>query len=172
MSLLWLLRHAKAAPQAEGQEDRDRPLAAKGEQAMRELGTWAARQKLAPELVLCSSSARTRQSLALLLPSLAGRPEVMIEGGLYLADPGDLLVRLRRVPARCGSVLVVGHNPGLHEFAVLLTRSASGPLGRRLSAGMPTGALAGFALDGPWSALDHGAARLTHYVTPKELRDA
>ena len=139
---------------------------------MRELGTWAARQKLAPELVLCSTFRPDAADPGAAVAEPRRPPQVMIEGGLYLADPGDLLVRLRRVPARCGSVLVVGHNPGLHEFAVLLTRSASGPLGRRLSAGMPTGALAGFALDGPWSALDHGAARLTHYVTPKELRDA
>jgi phosphohistidine phosphatase len=172
MNLLWLLRHAKAAPLGDGQEDRDRPLAEKGETAMRELGAWAAARQLAPGLVLCSSAVRARQSLALLLPSLAGRPEIMIEGGLYLAEAGDLLARLRRVAGKCDSVLLVGHNPGLHELATLVARSGAGALGRRLAAGMPTGALAGFALDGPWSGLDRGAARLAHYVTPKELRDA
>lgn len=170
MNLLWLLRHAKAVPQGDGQEDRDRPLAEKGEQAMRDLGAWAAAHKLAPQLVLCSSAVRTRQTLALLLPSLAGRPEIMIEGGLYLADSGDLLARLRRVAGKCESVLLVGHNPGLHELAASLPRPVSGALGRRLAAGMPTGALAGFAFDQPWSGLDPGAARLTHFVTPKELR--
>jgi len=172
MNLLWLLRHAKAASQGDGQEDRDRPLADKGEEAMRELGLWAAKQGLAPKLVLCSNAVRTRQTLALLLPRLGGRPEVAIEGGLYLADAGDLLARLRRVPVKYDSVLVIGHNPGLHELAVLLLRAAGNAMGRRLAAGMPTAALAEFTIDGPWSALDQGRARLAHYVTPKALRDA
>jgi phosphohistidine phosphatase len=168
MSELWLLRHAKAVQQQDG-EDRDRPLAAKGEAAMREISAWATEMGLAPGLVLCSSAARTRQTLALLTPVLAGRPEIKFEDGLYLADAERLLLRLRRVPAKCASVLLVGHNPGLHELAVVLTQPGSGHGMKRLQAGMPTGALAGFELAGPWSALGPREARLRHYVTPKEL---
>lgn len=170
MTELWLLRHAKAVPEDEG-PDRDRALAPKGEAAMRQIAAWAAKEKLAPRLVLCSSAARTRQTLALLEPVLAGRPEIKFEDGLYLADAERMLIRLRRVPARCESVLVIGHNPGLHELAILLMRPGAGGPGRRLARGMPTGALAGFALKEPWGALDPGTARLTHYVTPKQLSD-
>lgn len=170
MSELWLLRHAKAVPQEAG-ADRDRGLAPKGEAAMRDIAKWAGKAGLAPALVLCSSAARTRQTLALLQPVLAGRPEIKLEDGLYLADARSLLARLRRVPEKCGSVLVVGHNPGLHELAVLLLQPGSGAAGRRLAESMPTGALAGFELDGPWGALDSGGVKLLHYVTPKELRD-
>ena len=171
MNRLYLLRHAKAAPEADGQADRDRPLAPKGERAMGEVGAWAAERGLAPDLVLCSPAARTRQTLALLLPHLSGRPEVKLEDALYLASASALLERLRKIGLRTATVLLIGHNPGLHELALRLLRSAAGALGKRLKDGLPTGAIAAFELDGPWSALDDGAARLIHYVTPKELRD-
>lgn len=151
--------------------DRDRPLTETGGRAMRDIGAWAADAALAPELILCSPAVRTRQSLALLLPHLGGRPEVKLEEALYLADAEALFARLRRVGSRTGSVLAIGHNPGLHELAALLLRPPAGPLGKRLAQAMPTAALAAFELDGPWGGIDQGTARLAHFVTPKELRD-
>jgi phosphohistidine phosphatase len=171
MNRLYLLRHAKAAPQAPGTEDRERPLADKGGRAMRELGAWAAETGLAPALILCSPAVRTRQTLALLLPHLGGRPEVKLEEALFLAAAEALAARLRRVAAKCPSVLLVGHNPGIEALAVALLQVPAGPLGKRLREGMPTAALAAFELDGSWAALDDGAARLTHYITPKDLRE-
>jgi phosphohistidine phosphatase len=171
MNRLYLLRHAKAAPQAPGTEDRDRPLADKGGRAVREVGVWAEEAGLAPELILCSPAVRTRQTLALLLPHLGGRPEVKLEEALYLANAEALAARLRRVAGKCPNVLLVGHNPGIEALAVALVHGPAGPLGKRLREGMPTAALAAFELDGPWAALDDGAARLTHYITPKAPRE-
>lgn len=168
MTMLWLLRHAKAVPHESG-EDRDRALAPKGEAAMREMARWAAARRLAPALVLCSSALRARQTLALLAPVLEHRPALRFEDGLYLAGADSILARLRRIAARCESTLVVGHNPGLHELAMLLLRSGSDGPAKRLAQGMPTGALAGFAWQGAWPALAPGAAELMDYVTPKDL---
>jgi phosphohistidine phosphatase len=168
MTRLLLLRHAKAVPQEDEMADRDRPLADKGARQMRQLAAWAEGRRLRPELVLCSSAARTRQTLALIAPKLKN-PETLYEEGIYLADPRALLNRLRKMPGACASVLVVGHNPGLHELGVLLLQGGAGALARRLKDGMPTGALAVFELDGPWASLGPGAGRLVEYVTPKEL---
>jgi phosphohistidine phosphatase len=167
---LWLLRHAKAAP-IEAGDDRERPLTGKGERAVRDVGAWAAERKLAPDLILCSTSLRTRQTTALLLPFLAEKPEVAYEAGLYLADVPALLERLRQVPDERQGVMVVGHNPGLHSLGVMLLRSGGGASARRLIVGMPTGTLAGFSLDVPWLGLGRGAGRLETLVGPKDLRD-
>jgi phosphohistidine phosphatase len=169
MNRLMLLRHAKAVPPEDGLADRDRPLADKGERAMAAVGAWAAERGLLPDLVLCSTSARTRQTLALILPPLK-QPDVRFEETLYLVDAPALLQRLRRVAADRASVMVVGHNPGLHELAMALMQSGAGAAGRRLKESMPTGALAVFELDGSWPSLDRGSARLVAFVTPKELR--
>lgn len=168
MTRLLLLRHAKAVPQEGDMADRDRPLAAKGTRQMRRIAAWAEARRVRPALVLCSSAARTRQTLALIAEPLK-RPETLYEDGLYLADARTLLGRLRQLPEGCASVMVVGHNPGLHELAVLLLQEGTGPLARRLEDAMPTAALAAFESDGPWAALGPGAARLVAFVTPKEI---
>ncbi len=123
MRRLWLLRHAKAAP-IEAGDDHERPLTAKGISAhARDVGAWAAGQHMAPDLILCSTAMRTRQSLTLLLPFLAGKPEVAYEDGLYLADIPALLERLRQVPDECQGVICwSGHNPGIHALGVMLLR--------------------------------------------------
>lgn len=169
MSELHLLRHAKAAPQEEGGSDRERPLEQRGRRAAQALADWAAARRLAAELVLCSPALRTRQTLDIVAPALARPPQILIEDGLYLANARQLLARLRQVADSVASVMVVGHNPGLHELAAILSDVSGGALPGRLAAGFPTGALASFEVPVPWPALDRRRARLTGLTTPKEL---
>jgi phosphohistidine phosphatase len=172
MNRLCLMRHAKAVPQGDEAEDHDRPLAPRGERAARAVAEWMAAQGLAPDAVLCSSAVRTRQTLAAMLPAL-GKPPVLYEEGLYLADSRTLLARLRKLPADQRTVLLVGHNPGLHELAVAVGGSGGGKAARRLRENFPTAAIACFELEGGWAGLGRDDARLAHYVTPKDLaRDA
>ena len=163
MKKLYLLRHAKAAPAQDGGADRERPLTERGQRAARALARWLGARRVEPELILCSSAVRTRQTLALILPAFAAARQVLYEEGLYLAEARGLLARLRKVPAATASVLLVGHNPGLEELMVRL----AGEAGRR--AEMPTGALALFELAAGWDELDAASARLTELVTPKDF---
>jgi phosphohistidine phosphatase len=169
MNRLCLMRHAKAVPQDAEAEDRERPLAARGERAARAVAQWMAGQGLAPDAVLCSSAVRTRQTLAAMLPVLGGKPQLFYEDGLYLGEPRALLARLRKVAVERATVLVVGHNPGLHELAIGLAGSATGKLVRRLRESLPTAALACFEVEGGWSSLGRDEIRLAHFVTPKEI---
>lgn len=168
MSELYLLRHAKAVPPEEGGADRDRPLEQRGRRAAQAVAQWIAEHGIEPQLVLCSPSLRTRQTLDIVAAMFRHPPKIAIEDGLYLADAHDLLARLRRVPAETASVLLVGHNPGFHELAVFLSDVAHGPLMARLG-GFPTGALARFEIDIAWAALARKTARLAALALPKEL---
>jgi phosphohistidine phosphatase len=168
VSELHLLRHAKAAPQGEG-TDRERPLEQRGRRAAQALAAWAAGHKLAPALVLCSPATRTRQTLDIVAPAFARPPQILFEDALYLATAGQLLARLRRVAAGTAGVMVVGHNPGLHELAAILSDVSSGPLMARLAAGLPTAAMASYDVAVPWSALDRRGARFAALLTPKDL---
>ena len=112
--------------------------------------------------MLCSSAVRTRETLDAILPSL-GDPEVSYEDELYGAWSEQLLERVREVPAGVGSVLVVGHNPGISDFALELADDA------RLHDGFPTGALATLDVPGAWAVLEPGGARLVAFVVPREL---
>lgn len=168
MSELYLLRHAKAVPQEEGGPDRERPLEQRGRRAAQAVAHWIAEQRLAPRLVLCSPSLRTRQTLDIVALSFPHPPQILIEDELYLADAHQLLARLRRLPADTPNVLLVGHNPGFHDLAMYLSDVATGSLIARL-AGFPAGALASFQIEVPWASLGRRHARLTAVVAPKEL---
>ena len=93
---------------------------------------------VAPELVLCSPAVRTRETLELVLPALAG-VAVHVEDELYGARSEALLERLRAVPEEIGSVMLIGHNPGLQDLA--LTLASDSALRERVAAKFPTAAL-------------------------------
>ena len=175
MRQLLLLRHAKSSWDDGGLPDRERPLNPRGRtsvaalrEAMRNLG-------LLPDLVLLSPAARTRQTLAALEP-WEETPLVDEVEALYLAEPEQILETLRAVPETTRGVMLVGHNPGLHELTLLLIgpaalRPADSEM-RRLMEGFPTAGLVEFAIAGPWSALDQGGARLQRFLDPRELPPA
>jgi phosphohistidine phosphatase len=118
--------------------------------------------------VLCSTATRARQTLEGIEPALA-RGATRVEPALYGAAPADLLNCLHEIAPRVRSVMVIGHNPGLEELALLLARD--GPNVRDLEAKFPTGALATLAFQGPgWSALDRGMAELIEFVRPRDLQ--
>ena len=168
MSTLFLLRHAKAVAQhADG--DRARGLSDAGRDSARTIASAIAERHLAPSLVLCSDSARTRETLDIVLPALKPPPEVVYEEAIYLADAKQLLQRLRRIPDSVRSVMLVAHNPGLQELGVLLSDQPTGPLMARLTQDFPTAGLVRFEINLPWSALERGSARVMAILVPSAL---
>jgi len=182
MRQLLLLRHAKSSWDDPKLSDHARPLNVRGRQAagamaraMRELG-------LAPDLVLVSSARRTLQTLDALEP-WDETPLIEPMDALYLAPAIEMLEVLRRVQPVVRSLLLVGHNPGLHELALTLAGAQAATSGaahaatmnehvRRLAEGYPSGALAEFSIASPWSELREGGAHLTRFLRPADLAEA
>jgi phosphohistidine phosphatase len=165
---LWLLRHAKSSWDHPGLPDSDRPLAARGRRAAELLAAHVAASDVRPAMVLCSSSLRTRQTLAAILPALGDALEIRIERALYGAGPAELLERLRRVPNRASSVMLIGHNPGIQDLALGL--AAGGPALAALEERFPTGALATVEIAVErWRDVADGKATATALVTPRSL---
>src|SRR5262249_31740865 len=148
----------------------DRPLSKRGQGAGATIARYLERAEIAPELVLCSSALRTRQTLDLVMAAL-DPPRVMIERGLYESGRAQLLQRLRQVEPGVGSVLLIGHNPGLQDLALWLADPAARELHRRLEAKFPTGALVSYRLEEGWQELRAHSATITAYVTPGALDD-
>lgn len=161
---LYLLRHAKSSWDHPMLADADRPLAPRGLKACDRLARYAEREQIHPELVLCSPARRARQTLERIAGSL-GDPPTTIAPSLYAASPGELLRRLHDLPEPVGSAMVVGHNPGLQELAILLAGENSGAA----DDGFPTGALATLVFDGAWGDLEPGTACLRALVVPRQL---
>jgi phosphohistidine phosphatase len=163
-----MLRHGKSSWSDPTLADIDRPLAPRGERASRKLAKYMRRKRIQPALVLCSPSLRTRQTLEAVESSLGERFAVEVMPQLYAASEEELLERLRAVPEDVSSVMLVGHNPGLHNLAlVLASRGVDLP---QLEEKFPTGALATLVVHSEsWAALEPGEAELVDYVVPRQL---
>jgi phosphohistidine phosphatase len=164
-----LLRHGKSSWSDPTIDDLDRPLAPRGKRASRLIAKYMRRKKIRPALVLCSPSLRTRQTLEAIESSLGKKSAVELAPQLYAATETELLERLRALPDSVASVMLIGHNPGLHDLArALASRGSDLP---RLEEKFPTGALATLVVEGDtWAGLEPGDAELVHYVVPRELR--
>lgn len=173
MLTLLLLRHAKSSWDTPDLSDHDRPLNQRGLDAAPRVGAFIKKNRLVPDLVLCSTSVRTRATLELVLPFFDPRPQILFEEDLYLAESGRLLNRLRLVKADVKRAMMIGHNPGFEDLARELAahgeKSAIDDLRRKF----PTAGLAviDFSVSA-WSRIGPGAGRLAHFVTPRGLAEA
>jgi phosphohistidine phosphatase len=163
---LYLLRHAKSSWTDPSLGDYERPLAPRGRRDAKRLSKHLRRLEAGPDLVLCSSAARTQETLDLLGSALEDST-VLLEEELYGASRDDLLARVRLVPDAVTSVMVIGHNPGLHELALELV--STGDELTRLERKFPTCALATLTIAGSWERMAPGDAVLATFLVPKDL---
>jgi len=164
-----LLRHAKSSWDDVDLPDRLRPLAPRGVRAAAAVERHLSATAVAPDLVLCSPARRAVQTWEGVAPGVPQDTAVEIDEAIYHADGDELFARLRVVPSEIGSVLLVGHNPGLQDLAVNLVGSGDVGLRERLLTKFPTGALTTLEVPGDWHDLTWGAATLLAYVVPRDL---
>lgn len=121
MKTLYLLRHAKSSWKNETLLDIERPLNKRGRKAAETIGAFLKKKKIVPDLVLCSTAVRARQTTEIVLDVAKLSPDIHFEDGIYEADPTRLLELVRQIEKSKKAVLLVGHNPGLEEFLEFLT---------------------------------------------------
>jgi len=166
MPRLILLRHAKSDWPA-GVADHDRPLGKRGRRDAPLIGAAMAARALVPELAIVSTATRTRQTWDLVKPALGPVPE-RFERAIYEAEPEAILAVIRAVDDGCGTLLIVGHNPGLELIAGFL--SAKGLQRERMAEKFPTGALAVIDFgNGGWRDVRRGQGELALFLVPGGL---
>jgi phosphohistidine phosphatase len=165
MKRLILTRHAKSSWDDPLTPDHYRPLNERGKAAAADLGVWLASRGYVPGEVLCSDALRTRKTWSGLAPALPGTPILNLKPALYHAGPDVMLAVLRHATADC--VMMIGHNPGIAEFAARLVARApiSPEFGR-----YPTGAtlVADFMID-TWEDAGFGMAAAVDFIVPSEI---
>lgn len=176
MRRLILLRHAKTERDSPSGLDRDRRLDERGRADAPIIGHYLAEQNLVPDLALVSPATRTRETWALLAPTLTPEPAVDVVSGLYGADASELLQIIRMASGRSDdkdlkSIMVVAHNPGLHELSLDLIGKAKPADREALEENLPTSGVAvfKFAID-DWSDVAARHGTLDRFVSPKLLR--
>lgn len=169
MKRLILMRHGKSSLAEAGQPDLDRALSARGQRDAPAVGAWLAARQFIPEMALVSTAVRTQETWSLLGQAFAD-VRLSFRADLYHAEPDILMraVRNAETPGADGTILMLGHQPGIGAFA---RRLLSVPPDEPAFAKYPTLATAviGFEVE-DWSAVTWGNGRLIAFVTPAAAR--
>jgi phosphohistidine phosphatase len=163
---LFVLRHAKSSWDDPDRDDHDRPLAPRGRRAAAVVAEHVRANEIEPDIVLCSSARRTRETLEIVNPG----GDWVIDPDLYGADADNVLTRVRSVPEQTRSVMVIGHNPSMQEL--VLDLAETGDALDEARSKFPTGALATLTFECAWGELSFGSAHLSSFVRPKQLSRA
>ena len=175
MRRLMLLRHAKTENDAPSGRDQDRRLDKRGRSDAAEIGGWIGRHPPFPDLVLVSTAVRTDQTWEIVweaMKDLAPQPQVELSPELYGADPSQLLEAVHAAAtADPKTLLVVGHNPGMHELALMFTGSGDAAGRKELGDNLPTSGLAIFDFEvDDWGDVAFRRGRLARFVSPRLLK--
>lgn len=173
MRRLLLLRHAKTETDAPSGKDFDRRLDDRGLVDAAAMGAWLNRHPPLPDLVCVSTAARARQTWELVAAELPdARPVVAHLEELYGAGPAELLEVIRDAAVEDPRLLmIVGHNPGLHELALGLIDGGDADGRHAIARNLPTGSIViiDFAID-DWNEVAFRGGQLAQYVSPKLLK--
>jgi phosphohistidine phosphatase len=165
MKRLILTRHAKSSWDDPLTPDHDRPLNERGKAAAADLGQWLASRGYVPDEVLCSDAVRTRKTFSGIAPALPGTPVLELKPALYHAGPDVMMAVLRH--AKADTVMMIGHNPGIAEFAA---RLVAHPPSNAEFARYPTGATLVVEFDvEDWTQVTFGAGVTVDFVVPREI---
>lgn len=169
MLRLLLLRHAKS-DWPDGIDDHERPLAERGRRASPLMAKYMAREGLVPDFVVVSSARRTIETWELLRPAFGDHIRWREEPRIYEAPARVILDVVRSAEPKIGTLLIVGHNPGLHDAALQLAGKGREPDATRLGQKYPTAGLAVIDFKAKhWSDLADQSGELERFVTPRTI---
>ena len=177
MRRLMLLRHAKTENEAPSGRDEDRRLDNRGHRDAAEIGSWIGHHPPFPDLVLVSHAMRALQTWQIAweaMKELVSEPEVELVPKLYGADVSQLLETIRDASsADPKRLMLVGHNPGMHELVLALAGGGDRAGRKALTDNLPTSGLAIFDFDlDDWADVAFRRGRLAAFVSPKLLRQS
>ena len=164
MKNLFIIRHSKAKPYIEGQEDHDRPLNKIGKEDAKITGNWLNNVSINIDIIFSSSSLRTKATTALITEHLDSKPKVIIDNNLYLADENYLFQYIKQINVEFDTIALVGHEPGLKRLLNLLSGSFVSGLENVLDKKFSTSAAAVILLNIPfWSSINEREGTLFKY---------
>jgi phosphohistidine phosphatase len=170
MKTLTLLRHAKSGWDDPVQRDFDRPLNAKGARAAATMGEHLRALGIGFDRVIASPAARVIETVEHLARGYGRAIEAEWDRRLYLASAPMLLDLIHALPEDVDRVLIIGHNPGLAELALLLTPDEPGAMLRHdVGVKYPTASVVELELGEHWATVVPGEARLTRFIRPRDL---
>jgi len=166
---LYILRHAKLRWSAETLDDFGGGLNKRGKQNATLMGRYLRDAKLSPDMVLCSKAKRCKHTLKRLLAEGFSVDQQIFSNKLYLASSNELIIVIKKTPNLIGSLMIIGHNPGLESLLVLLINDKTSSSYLSIASKFPTCAFVHIQIDTDcWTKLAPGSGTLYCTVTPKQ----
>lgn len=173
MANLYLLRHAKSDWGNARLSDHDRPLNDRGRKDAARMGRSLAKLGISPEVVICSTATRARETLDLVMEAGGFDWQVQYEPALYMAGVSNILGVVKSDAGESRSALLVGHNPGFHSVAMDLIRSGEPELVHALDYKYPTGTFADIEFeDATLGTIEPSTGYLRQFLRPKDQTKA
>lgn len=152
---------------ATGGDDKARALTPKGKEDLAALGVYLGRKNVALDHILCSAAQRTQQSWEQIQSRLDTEADLEINERLYNASQDRLLEEIYALPDDVESVLLIAHNPGIHQLAFSLAHQAGESILGRLSRSFSPGTLVRVESDiQSWADFDTSRANVVELVDP------
>ncbi|GAA6212167.1 histidine phosphatase family protein [Hyphomicrobiales bacterium 4NK60-0047b] len=179
---LYILRHAKSSWKDESLEDFDRPLNKRGKLNAASMGEFLSGSVIQPDMVLCSTAKRCKQTLKLLLSSGFSPSQQKFLDRLYLARADEIMNEIQSSSNLISSLMIIGHNPGLEDLVQKLIKDKTSSDYLSLLDKFPTCAFAQIQFNkdngqlnknkgqfntGSWTKLAPNSGTLYCYLTPK-----
>lgn len=163
---LIAVRHAKSSWDLDV-DDHDRPLSGRGRRDADALGRLLTQRSLRPDLVLCSTSARTQETWNRATAVGAEAAEVRLERRIYHAWVPELVKLIRDLPEDVSTALMIGHAPGIPDLVEHLCQRTDSADWAQLDAKYPTSGVAVISVPGPWRSIGQGRAELVNFTVPR-----
>ncbi len=170
MLTLTMLRHAKSSWGDPLLRDKDRPLNARGKTQARQIGSHLTQQGITPDLIICSTAKRARQTLKQVSKNWQTDAETIFEDRLYLASTGTIISLLASIGTNASHIMIIGHNPGFHKLAYTLAKTGNKDDLATLGERYPTATLCVIKSKAiEWQHIDDGTGELVLFTSPKSL---
>jgi phosphohistidine phosphatase len=170
MKRLTVLRHAKSSWDDSGLDDLNRPLNERGWKSARRMGRELKHRGVHFDFVLASTAARVRETIVAIQEKYDFGAPIRFEPSIYLATEETLLSLIQALPDTIGTVLIIGHNPGLERLTVELTHDDEHGLRQRVAGKFPTAAFAAIELPAEkWADVTPGSGEVAELIVPKDL---
>lgn len=171
MKTLGLFRHAKSDWNDARLRDFDRPLNLRGRKGAAAMGKHILEYGQSWNRIIASPAVRVTETIEIAAKAGSGTPPINWDRRIYLASSASLIDLLRDQEGDPGSILLIGHNPGLEDLIFdLVPDDGSSPLRDIVEEKFPTAAFAVLQLDiGIWAQIDDECARLVHLIRPRDL---
>jgi len=169
---LYVMRHAKSSWDNSDLNDHDRPLSNRGKRNAKIICEFFVKKKIYFDLILVSSSKRTRKTLKILLNKIDKPKKIITSKKLYLAHENDILKKIRTIDKHYKKILLINHEPAVRNLSLVLSKNTNNHNYKLMNYKFPTAAYAKFIFNlKDWSLVNNNG-NLIEFIRPKDLQDS